>query len=169
MAAGVLRVRSSSSMWSSLRSISSRRRRIRERLSSEVMTSQHRRKRPQPEGDGGMPGRGLSQQSGSNSASSLCGGGRSVLVLCFSHVTFRPISLSRFAHVRRLVHLRQRFVRRCQNRMSQAIAQGGRQGLFLFTDRHPTFGGLAICPLTPAKPQTILREPRTILAFGDFC
>src|SRR5262245_6194109 len=68
-------------------------------------------------GDGGMPGRGLSQQSGSNSASSLCGGGRSVLVLCFSHVTFGPISLSRFAHVRRLVHLRQRFVRRCHGRM----------------------------------------------------
>ena len=64
-----------------------------------------------------MPGRGLSQQSGSNSASSLCGGGRSVLVLCFSHITFGPISLSRFAHARRLAHLRQRFVRRCHDRM----------------------------------------------------
>src|SRR5262245_59507464 len=52
MAVGVLRVRSSSSMWSSLRSISSRRRRIKERLLSGVMTSQHRRKRPQPEGMG---------------------------------------------------------------------------------------------------------------------
>src|SRR5215813_14268894 len=52
MAGGVLRVRSSSSMWLSLRSISSRRRRIRERLLSEVMTSQHRRKRPQPGGWG---------------------------------------------------------------------------------------------------------------------
>ena len=45
-------VRSSSSTWSSLRSISSRRRRIRERLLSEVMTSQHRRRRPQPGGRG---------------------------------------------------------------------------------------------------------------------
>jgi hypothetical protein len=27
---------------------------------------------------------------------SLCGGGRSVLVLCFFHITFRLISLSRF-------------------------------------------------------------------------
>src|SRR5262249_52335341 len=52
MAGGVLRVRASSSRWSSLRSISSRRRRIRERLLSEVMTSQHRRKRPQPGGWG---------------------------------------------------------------------------------------------------------------------
>jgi hypothetical protein len=33
-----------------------------------------------------MPGRGRNQQSGSNSASSLCGGGRSVLVLCFFHI-----------------------------------------------------------------------------------
>src|SRR6516162_4781935 len=52
MAGGVLSVRSSSSLWSSLRSISSRRRRIRERLLSEVMTSQHRRRRPQPGGWG---------------------------------------------------------------------------------------------------------------------
>src|SRR5262245_18359847 len=52
MAGGVLRVRSSSSMWSSLRSISSRRWRIRERLLSEVMTSRHGRKRPQPGGWG---------------------------------------------------------------------------------------------------------------------
>src|SRR5262252_6133036 len=45
-------IRSSSSMRSSLRSISSRRRRIRERLLSEV-TSQHRSKRPRPEGGWG--------------------------------------------------------------------------------------------------------------------
>jgi hypothetical protein len=41
-------IRSSSTMRSSLRSISSRRRRISERLLSEVITSQHRRKRPHP-------------------------------------------------------------------------------------------------------------------------
>src|SRR5262249_13040964 len=50
MAAGV---RSSSSTWSSLRSISSRRRRISERLLSEVMTSQHWSKRPRLEGGWG--------------------------------------------------------------------------------------------------------------------
>src|SRR5262249_55565831 len=54
-ALGVLRVRSSCSMRSSLRSISSRRRTISERLLSEVMTSQHRRMRPQPQRIGGMP------------------------------------------------------------------------------------------------------------------
>src|SRR6516164_9234719 len=64
MAAGVLRVRSSSSMWSSLRSISSRRRRISERLSSEVMTSQHRRKQAPAGGDGGhaRPGPQLAER-----------------------------------------------------------------------------------------------------------
>src|SRR5262249_16896859 len=107
---------------------------------------------------GGMPGRGLRQQSGSDSASSLCAGGTSVSLLLSSHITFSPILISRFAHVRRLVHLRQRFVRRCHDRMSQSITQGGRQGPFLFTDRRPTFGGLAICSLTPAKPQTILSQ-----------
>src|SRR5262249_39263086 len=65
-------------------------------------------------GMGGMPGRGRSQQSGSNSASSLCGGGGSVVVLFFSPPTFWAILVFRFAHVRRLVHPRQRFVRRCQ-------------------------------------------------------
>src|SRR5262245_22818234 len=39
---------------------------------------------------------GASWQSGSISAASLCGGDRSVPVLCFSHITFGPISLSRF-------------------------------------------------------------------------
>src|SRR5262245_11167452 len=51
-------IRSSSTMRSSLRSISSRRRRISERLLSEVITSQHRRKRPRPEGGWGQASRG---------------------------------------------------------------------------------------------------------------
>src|SRR5262245_48734408 len=58
MAGGVLRVRSSCSMRSSLLSTSSRRRRIKERLVWAVMTSQHRSKRPRQEGDGGHASRG---------------------------------------------------------------------------------------------------------------
>src|SRR5262249_35385274 len=59
-ALGVLRVRSSCSMRSSLRSVSSRRRTISGVLLSEVMTSQHGRMRPQPQRIGGHAGRGLS-------------------------------------------------------------------------------------------------------------
>src|SRR5262249_30304107 len=55
---GAWRVRSSSRMRLSLPSTSSRRHRISERLLSEVITSQHRRKRPRPEGDGGHASRG---------------------------------------------------------------------------------------------------------------
>jgi hypothetical protein len=67
------------------------------------------RKRPHPQA-GGRVRMGPSWQSRSNSASSLCGGGRSVLVLCFSHITFRPIPLSHSDSVPGLVHLCQRFV-----------------------------------------------------------
>ena len=69
-------------------------------------------KRPHPQAVVGVPGMGpLVGRAGSKSASSLCGGGRRVSVLCFSHITFRLISLSRTDPVPGLVRLRQRFVR----------------------------------------------------------
>jgi hypothetical protein len=100
-------VRSSSSMWSSLRSISSRRRRISERRSSEVMTS------PQQEAlaGGACPARALVGRAELNSALHSAVVGEVCCFLCFSHITFRPISVSRSDHARGLVRSRQRFVR----------------------------------------------------------
>src|SRR5262245_21877300 len=90
---------------SSLRSISSRRRRISERLLSEVIASQHRRKRPRPEGDGGHASRGhLAERIGNVELNPP----RSALL-------FRPYVVSNASLVARptvcgLVHLSQRFV-----------------------------------------------------------
>jgi hypothetical protein len=73
-----LGVRSSSSMRSSLRSISSRRRRIREKLLSEVKNSP-KNEAPAGGGRGGALGWGLRVGRADRSRPSLCGGGGSVL------------------------------------------------------------------------------------------
>jgi hypothetical protein len=66
-------------------------------------------------GMGAIPGQGPSLQSGSKSASSLCGGGRHLETYSsLSHITFRPISLSRSDPVPGFVRSRQRFVRLSQ-------------------------------------------------------
>src|SRR6266487_3935874 len=91
---------SSSSMRSSLRSISSRRRRIRERLSAEVMTlnETERGERPQPV-DGGLARPGPLTQP------AVVGEG--ACSIAFYQITFRLIPLSRSDPVPGLVHLRQ--------------------------------------------------------------
>jgi len=111
-------VRSSSSMWSSLRSISSRRRRISERRSSELMTS------PQQEAlaGGACPARALVGRAELNSALHSAVVGEVCCFLCFSHITFRPISVSRSDHARGLVRSRQRFVRWSQRQDKTAIS-----------------------------------------------
>ena len=111
-------VRSSSSMWSSLRSISSRRRRISERRSSELMTS------PQQEAlaGGACPARALVGRAELNSALHSAVVGEVCCFLCFSHITLRPISVSRSDHARGLVRSRQRFVRWSQRRDKTAIS-----------------------------------------------
>src|SRR5262249_17461452 len=95
-------VRSSSSTWSSLRSISSRRRRIRERPLAEVMTSQHRRKRPQPEGRGACQAR--ASVSGADRTRPLHSAAVGEVCWFFASPTS---SLSRSAYVLGFVHLRQ--------------------------------------------------------------
>src|SRR6516225_2799724 len=109
MAAGT---RSSSSTWSSLRSISSRRRRIRERLLSEVKNSP-KNEAPAGGGRGGTLGWGLRVGRADQSRPLLCGGGGSVLVLLLHpHRLRAKRPLGRFATILGLVHLRQIFVRR---------------------------------------------------------
>jgi hypothetical protein len=102
---------SSSSMRSSLRSISSRRPRIRERLSAEVMG----RKRPHPQAGGRL---GIGPQLAERIGFSLftLWWWEKVPVLCFSHITFRLIPLSRSDPFLGFVRLRQRFVCGSQRR-----------------------------------------------------
>ena len=103
MAAGV---RSSSIIRSSLRSISSRRWRIRKRLLSEVINHRNARKRPQPP----RLARALvSRAHRSRPCSAVAG--EVCLVLCFSHVTFGDrYRLSRSDPAPGFVGLHQRFV-----------------------------------------------------------
>src|SRR6516162_4935459 len=104
-------IRSSSTMRSSLRSISSRRRRISKRLLSEVKNSP-KNEAPAGGGRGGALGWGLRVGRADQSRPLLCGGGGSVLVLLLHpHRLRAKRPLGRFDHVCRLVHLSQRFVR----------------------------------------------------------
>src|SRR5262249_37644059 len=90
MAVGVC---NSSCIRSSLRSISSRRRRISERLSSEVMALTGM-KRPRPVGWGlAEPGPQLAERI--KLSLFTLRWWEKVLVLCFFHITFGLISLSR--------------------------------------------------------------------------
>src|SRR6516165_3986018 len=158
---------SSSSTWSSLRSISSRWRRISERLLSEVITSQHRRKRPQLEGDGGHTGPGPQLAEWIELGLFTCGGGRSVLVLCFSHITVRPIPLRQIL-VRRsqsphepIDHSKATAIRRLRIRRQRQFS--GRSGDLPSSPPHrlPTAGqevpapgdGAARTATTPARKQ----------------
>src|SRR6516164_9893591 len=102
MAAGV---RSSSRTWSSLRSISSRRRRISKRLLSEVKNSP---KNEAPAGGGrGVPWAGafeLAEQINLGPCSAAVG--EVCLFFCFTHIALRAKRpLGRFDHVWRLVYL----------------------------------------------------------------
>jgi hypothetical protein len=102
-------LRSSSSMWSSLRSISSRRRRISKRRSLEAMDSPERRKDKAP---ATTSGEGLSWQSRLNSASSLCGGGRRCSFFASHTSPSGRYRLDRSDPVRTFVRLRRRFAHR---------------------------------------------------------
>src|SRR5262245_28312866 len=104
-------MRNSFRMRSSLRSISSRRRRTNERLLSEVKNSP-KNEAPAGWGKGGALGWGLRVGRANQSRPLLCGGGGSVLVLLLHpHRLRAKRPLGRFDHGLGLVYLRQRFVR----------------------------------------------------------
>jgi hypothetical protein len=102
---------SSSSMRSSLRSISSRRRRIMERLSAEVMAEEEA-----PSSGWGRLGIGPQLAERIGFSLFTLRWWEKVLVLCFSHITFRLIPLSRSDPFLGFVRLRQRFVCGSQRR-----------------------------------------------------
>jgi hypothetical protein len=98
-------------MRSSLRSISSRRRRIMERLSAEVMAEEEA-----PSSGWGRLGIGPQLAERIGFSLFTLRWWEKVLVLCFSHITFRLIPLSRSDPFLGFVRLRQRFVCGSQRR-----------------------------------------------------
>ena len=154
-------VRSSSIMQSSFRSISSRRRKIRERLSSEVMTTA--RKRPH------HPGWGTSEDGASvGRADQTFGPLHSAMVgelwrrpILLSHIV-GPIPISRSDPIPGLVRSRQRFVHRRQGR-ADGFYQQGNLGAGLTEFAHAAM-------LTPSgQPGVAPSSARLALRAPAFC
>jgi hypothetical protein len=80
----------------------------------------HRRERPRPEGD--LPGQPLVGRADQTRPLHCAVVGEVCCFLCFSHIIFRPIPLSRFDPVLGFVRLRQKFVRWSQRQDKTAIS-----------------------------------------------